>query len=220
MIKAPETVNGDAAPTQRARKTSTLILSVLSHPSYQKVIQEKTAGLSGAVLNMLEIVIETMRQGRGTDEGVMVWQSINRAAIAEALDKPALIPYDIVKLHKLAAAGLLVETVENNPRGLGGSEFVYSVPPDLLPALVEYFDPHAFSARRMALAAQTERAAAERAERLRQDPELALVEKHRFEHFETTRYFYRWDFEKNKHIRRRKTLYDRLWGVLSGLWQW
>lgn len=216
MIKAPTNVNNDGNPTERGRKTTTLIVSLLSSDR-SDLLRRQINTLPTAVRQMLQIVVATMRQGGGTAEGVAVWQTINRAAIAEALDKPALIPYDIVKLRKLVDAGLLVEQAEINPRGLGGSEYVYSIPPDLLAGLVEHFDPAAFAQRRVALIAQAERAQAERAERLRQDPDLALAEKHRFESFETDKYFYRWDFERNKHMRRRKTLIDRLGAKLAAL---
>ena len=98
---------------------------------------------SPATRRMLKALVMTLARGYSPATGYGFAQSANRAAIAAQLGRSVLVPYDIRVLRSLAAKGLVTESKRALPRKqfgdiwLGsGAEFVYSIPSDVLFALM------------------------------------------------------------------------------------
>lgn len=126
------------------------------HDAALRFVRDRLPLLSPATRRMFDAVYAALALS-GEPAGVYAFcASVNRAAIAEVLGKPRLIPYDVAMLRKLAQHGLVregdfplpVKTMtgaDGQPLQLGaGHEFRYGIPKNVLYALIVLRNASAF----------------------------------------------------------------------------
>jgi hypothetical protein len=126
------------------------------HDTALRFVQDRLPLLSPATRRMLDAVYAALALSDEPAGAYGFCASVNRAAIAEALGKLRLIPYDVAMLRKLATLGLVLEGdfplpvktligADGQPLQLGaGHEFRYGIPKNVLYALIVLGNPAAF----------------------------------------------------------------------------
>jgi predicted transcriptional regulator len=100
---------------------------VIVIPDYVKDVRACLNGLSGAGKRLYKLLLSERRFSN---------QWVTRKDIAFMLGRDSLLPYDIRLMNELVALGLIEQTRRvrrNLPNGMpNGSEYVYTIPPNVL----------------------------------------------------------------------------------------
>jgi hypothetical protein len=111
-------------------------------PECIELVEQGISALSVTALELLDHLLTASEIDSAN--GFVARRELTRADIAQRLNKPALTPSDLKRIGHLEAQGLLLE--ERRGSATSRPYAVYTIPPDVLPALVQARLPDVFEA--------------------------------------------------------------------------